>query len=90
MSQDLRILNITKGFRLKPNQAYRAIEAGACAWVEVGVSIRNLTLAESIAFRNEQAKVREPLAYAEIPGLTFSLGSNQQLIRAAHEFATQN
>lgn len=90
MAQDPRVLNITRGFRLKRSQAYRAIENGACAWVDVGVSLRDLTLAESIAYRNEQARMREPLEWAEIPGLVFEgpLPVRNDLIRAAHEFAT--
>lgn len=90
MAEDTRILNITRGFRLKRSQAYRAIENGACAWVEVGVSVRDLTLAESIAVRNEQARLREPLEWAEIPGLMFDgpLPVRNDLIRAAHEFVT--
>jgi len=90
MAEDSRILNITRGFRLKRSQAYRALENGACAWVEVGVSVRDLTLAESIAVRNQQAKMREPLVYAEIPGLVFDgpLPIRNDLIRAAHEYVT--
>lgn len=90
MAQDPRIFNITRGFRLKRSQAYRAIENGACAWVEVGVSLRDLNLAESIAARNEQARLREPLEWAEIPGLVFDgpLPVRNDLIRAAHEFVT--
>lgn len=87
MSQT-RILNISRGFRLKPNQAYRAIENGACEWVELGISIRDLTLAESIDFRNKQAAVREPLEYAEIPGIKYDGKTDYNLIRQAHEFAT--
>lgn len=58
--------------------------------MEVGVSVRDLSLAESIAVRNEQAKLREPLVYAEIPGLVFDgpLPIRNDLIRAAHEFVT--
>lgn len=90
MAQDPRVLNITRGFRLKHSQAYRAIQECACKWVEVGVSVRDLTLAESITARNEQARLREPLPYAEIPGLTFDGPSPQRydLIRQAHEFMT--
>lgn len=71
MAPDTRILNITRKFRLKRNQALRAIENCACAWVEEGVSIRDLTLGESIQARNLQAREREPLPMSEIPGLTF-------------------
>lgn len=72
MPQDPRVLNITRGFRLRFNQARKAVENCACAWVDVGISIRDLTLAESIAARSQQAKDREPLPYAEVHGLTFS------------------
>lgn len=73
MPKDTRVLNVTRGFRLRANQAQRAIENCACAWVEYGVSLRDLTLAESIAARAVQAKNREPLPYAEIPGLRFEV-----------------
>lgn len=90
MDKDSRILNLTRGFRLKRSQAYRAIENGACVWVEVGVSLRDLNLQESIAARNEQARLREPLPWAEITGITFNgpLPVRNDLIRAAHEFVT--
>lgn len=66
-----RIVNIANGYRLKLSAALRAIEECSAAWVDPGVSIRSLTLAESIAARNEQAARREPLPYAEVPGLRF-------------------
>ena len=62
---------------MKHKQALRAIENHSAAWVEFGVSIRDLTIAESIASRNQAAAEREPLAYAELPGLTFDPPSNQ-------------
>lgn len=73
MPKDSRVFNITRGFRLRPNQALKAVENCACAWVDHGVSVRDLTLAESIAARVLQAKYREPLPYAEIPGLRFAV-----------------
>lgn len=71
MASKSRIENLTNGYFLKPHRALRAVEECAAVWVEEGVSIRNLTLAESIKARNEQAIRREPLAYAEIHGLRF-------------------
>lgn len=71
MPTDPRILNLTRNFRLKRNQALRAIEQCACAWVETNVSVRDLTLAESIAARNHQAATRELLDASELPGITF-------------------
>lgn len=86
MAQDPRILNLTRNFRLKRKQAERAIENCACAWVEYGVSVRDLTLAEAIAARNKQATEREPLASAEIPGLLFEPPTRAQASRH-QEFA---
>lgn len=71
MPKDTRVLNITRGFHLRFNQARKAVENCACEWVELGVSIRDLTLVESITARAVQAKNREPLPFAEIHGLRF-------------------
>lgn len=71
MSQDPRILNLTRGFRLKYKQALRAINECACVWVDPGVSVRDTTLAECISLRSKQKKVVEPLGYAELRGVTF-------------------
>jgi hypothetical protein len=91
-----RILNITSGFQLKPAQAERAIENCAAMWVEKGVSIRSVTLAEAVAMRNQQAQMREPLPYAELPGLVYSPGiasiagnrRERELAVSANLFAT--
>lgn len=73
MPKDPRVLNTSRGFLLRFNQARKAVENCACAWVEHGVSIRDLTLAESITARSVQAKDREPLPYAEVHGLRFEV-----------------
>jgi hypothetical protein len=78
-----RIVNISRNFSLKHSQALKAVENCACAWVEFGVSIRDLSLAESIAARNTQAKEREPIAPAEIPGLIFQQPASANT--SAHE-----
>lgn len=90
--KDTRILNVTRGFRLRFNQARKAVEQCACEWVEVGISIRDLTLQESIAARAQQAKDREPLPFAEVPGLSFEAptgqaGAHRQSRRLAYEAA---
>ena len=41
------------------------------AWVIFGETVRDLTYAEAVQARNQQAAEREPLAYAELPGITF-------------------
>ncbi len=87
---DSRIINLTNNRRLKRNQALRGIENCAWCWVEEGKTVRNLTLKESLQMRAEQAAVREPLAYAELPGLTFSGSVDYKSIRAAHEFCASS
>jgi hypothetical protein len=71
MSKTHRVQNVTRGIRLKLNQAERAVEACAAEWVEYGVSIRDVTLAEAIELRNSQAATRERMAKAELPGLKY-------------------
>jgi hypothetical protein len=98
MTNNHRVFNISRGFALKHKQALRAVNECACAWVEYGVSVRDLTLAESITLRNQQASVREPLASPELPGLTFqpplsaipSIAARRQLVQAANQFVVEN
>ncbi len=71
MTNNARVTNVTRGYTLKHSQALRAISNCAAAWVEFGVSIRDLTLAESVAARHAQAKLREPLPQAEVPGVIY-------------------
>ena len=90
MPKDIRVINLTHGMRLRLNQARKAVENCTVAWVEYGISVRNMTLAESIAARNEQAKNREPLPYAEVHGLRFeaperSTAANRQSRLLAYE-----
>jgi hypothetical protein len=66
-----RVFNVTRGYSMKYSQARRAVDNCACTWVEAGTSIRDLTLAESIAARNEQAQLREALPLTELPGLRY-------------------
>jgi hypothetical protein len=81
-----RILNISKNIRLKYSQALKSIESCACAWVIEGESIRDLTLKESIQARNEQAKQREPMPNAELPGISYEPStSGQSAARAGYE-----
>lgn len=71
MASKNRVENVTNGRWMKQRRAERAVETCSAEWIEYGVSIRNLTLAEAIAARNQQAAVREPLPYKEIHGLRF-------------------
>lgn len=43
----------------------------AVTWVELGATVRNLTLQESIIARNTRARLMEPMPYAELPGYRF-------------------
>ena len=98
MSQPSRILNVTRGYTLRHKQALRAIENCAAKWVEPGISIRDLTLAESIAARNEKARLREPLAFAELPWIEYEPSLNGEvanrksfaLIQAANQLCAAN
>lgn len=95
MTNRFPVFNVSRDYYVRLKQAKRAIEECACAWVEYGVSVRDLTLAESIQARNRQAKLREPLEYAELPGLRFKVpagsgltaAESRVLVRAAHQFA---
>ena len=52
-----RVVHVHRGFSLKHKQVLRAVENCAAAWVEFGVSFRDLTPAEgAITARNEQAR----------------------------------
>ena len=92
-----RILHVDRGCYYRRGQALKGIENCAFAWVEEGVSIRNLTLAESIVARNEQANMREPLPYAELPHLRYEPAkrnekqhfAGNELVWAAHKYARE-
>lgn len=71
MSGNSRVQNVSRGYSMKFRQAAKGVAACALAWIEYGVSVRDLSLAESIAARNEQSRLREPLPLAEIHGLTY-------------------
>jgi hypothetical protein len=97
-----RIENVTNGYWLKRNRAEREIRDCTAAWVETGVSIRNLTPAEMVEAMNIRAQERDrlaqPLPDAEIRGFHFLpsvsgiKGSSMEprLIRAALGFAAGN
>ena len=56
---------------MKPGRVERAFDMCAIAWVEEGVTVRNLTLQEAIIARNTRARLLEPMPYAELPGIRF-------------------
>jgi len=71
MNNNTRVFNETRRFWTKHKQAAQAVENCACAWIVFGASVRDLTLAESIAARNLQAASRDPLPSAELLGLWY-------------------
>jgi hypothetical protein len=89
-----RVLNVSRGYTLKHKQAERAVAEFACAWVVYGVSVRSLSLAESIAARIEHAQRSEPIAQPELPGLVYEPPAidrtrgyeRRQLVHAANRF----
>lgn len=96
MASHARVLNVTRGYWIKYRHALRGIyEEFSIDWVEEGISVRDLTLAESIAKRNAQEKlITEPLGFAELPGVVFRPPSNatashqasQELAEMARQF----
>lgn len=94
MASVVRIANLSRpGYYMKMGKALRAIEACACVWVEEGVSVRDLTLAESIAARNRQAedmaRKREPLEFCELPWTRFELGDDRSAVNREMSLAFQ-
>ncbi len=82
MTNNTRVYNVTRGFTMKHKQALRAVEECAAAWVVEGVSVRDLTLYESIAARMQQVRRCEPLALAELPGLRFDAPEGEKAMAA--------
>jgi hypothetical protein len=97
MTKSIRVFNVTRRCFMKQKQAARAVENCACAWLEYGVSLRDLTLAEAIAARNRQASLRDPLPFAELPGLLYRAAPGKEagvvaeraMSLAANRFALQ-
>lgn len=97
MKRPKRILNVARNQYMSSKQALRAIDSCACAWVDYGVSVRDLSLSEAIIARNQQARLREPLALAELHNLHYrpAVGKEAEArkvqirIRVANQFAAQ-
>jgi hypothetical protein len=97
MASSHTVLNVSRGYFIRYRHALKGIENCAFAWVIVGESVRDLTIAEQISSRNEQAKLREPLEYAELPGIMFvpPIGAEKAntnsgtLVWEAHKFARE-
>ncbi|MGA9068962.1 MAG: hypothetical protein WB424_01830 [Terracidiphilus sp.] len=74
MTKNTRVLNLSKRCRWDRGQAEDAIEACSYEWVEVGVSVRMLSVEESRLARIHQAAVRERLSVVELRGLWYEDG----------------
>lgn len=93
-----RIFNVDRQHNISLKYALRGIENCAFAWVEQGVSVRNLTPFEQRTALSEQARLREPLEYAELPGIIFRppIGAEKTniasgvLVWEAHRFARES
>lgn len=95
MASHARVFNVTRRYHIKYKHALRGIENCSVEWVEEGMTVRDLTLAESIAKRNAQQRlIAEPLSFAELPGVIFrppanAMGSHQasqELAEMARKF----
>lgn len=76
-----------RGYSMKFSQAVKGVANCALVWVKYGASVRDLSVAEAIQARNEQAAMREPLPLAEIPGLKFELPANMASVGAERALA---
>ena len=78
MASSARVCNIANGFPMKLSKIRRRVEQCLSTFVDDNGDTkreteyyRDLSLAETVRARSEQARLREPLEYAELPGLRF-------------------
>jgi hypothetical protein len=101
MASNTRVLHIQRGFRMSKNYAEQVMrDHCTITWVTPGETIRDTTTEERMALLAEyaqQAKLREPLSYSELPGLRFdppiggenAAKESRMLVQAAREFAAE-
>jgi hypothetical protein len=91
MSNNFPVYNVKTKQRLRYKQAIRLEADGQIVWVEEGKTWRTATredLPAIIAKRNEQARLRSPLEFAELPGIVVrDIKTDYNLIHQAHQFA---
>lgn len=63
MASNTRVINLTSGCRIKRSQARNRVEQCLSVWIDDGFTIRDLSLAERVTARKEQAKLEEGLFY---------------------------
>jgi len=87
MASNARILNLSNNRTVKRSQAIGRVEQCISVWVEVNMSIRDLSNAERIQARSIQAREALELEHAELPGITFKPPIGAQ---AAHVMEMRN
>ena len=89
MGTHAKVLNTTSNMHIKRSQALRRIDQCISTWVD-SFTIRDLSLAERVQYRSEQARLATPLAFAESPGLKFEPPAYaQESTRREHALAAE-
>jgi len=72
MTNNSRVTHAVRGYTMKFGQVQKRIAENSCfVWVKYGETFRDATIAEAAQMRKEQAKLAEPIPFAELPGLMF-------------------
>jgi hypothetical protein len=95
MTNNSRVTHAVRGYTMKFGQVQKRIAENSCfVWVKYGETFRDATVAEAAQMRKEQAKLQEPIPFAELPGLIFKPAPNAQastrqsfaLLKQANQF----
>ena len=95
MTNNTRVTHAVRGYTMKFGQVQKRIAENSCfVWVKYGETFRDATIAEAAQMRKEQAKLAEPIPFAELPGLIFKPAPNAQastrqsfaLLKQANQF----
>jgi len=80
MSNRDRVTHVS-GYTLSFGQVQKRIAQSSCfVWVTYGKTFRNATFQEAAQMRKEQAKLQEPIPFAELPGLIFKPAQKDQAL----------
>jgi len=99
MTNNSRVTHAVRGYTMKFGQVQKRIAENSCfVWVKYGESFRDATIQEAAQMRKEQAKLQEPIPFAELPGLIFKPAQNAQaqtrqgfaLIQQANRFCLEH
>ena len=95
MTSNSRVTHAVRGYTMKFGQVQKRIAEHSCfVWVKYGESFRDATIQEAAQMRKEQAKLQEPIPFAELPGLIFKPAQKDQastrisyaLLKQANQF----